>query len=225
MKWKYLASALALTLFLGCNINNKNNEPAKKPGLEQKVEQEENKNTNQRAKYFQSFKTSSSEMPSEEPYFSKEVNERYGQEYAYSLENNPAVLRTKYEKPNLNILFQIEKNENGTDYEFSYHSDHEWLKIEDFKGKEGSIFFYLSNDGSVEILDLRDKKINRVSFWQGKNIYYGTIDTEYHDWTSIDSSVQAKFEEMAKKYMEEIFKPAKEKLHCKEILYVYKHIK
>lgn len=223
MKWKCLASTLALTLLLGCNIDKKNNEPAKKPGLEQKIEQEEN--TNQRAEYFQSFKTSSSEMPSEEPYFSKEINEQYRQEYAYSLENNPTVIRTKYEKPNPDILFQIEKNENGTNYKFSYHSDHEWLKIEDFKGNEGSIFFYLSNDGSVEILDLRDKKINRVNFWQGKNIYYGSIDNKYYDWERPDLTMQAKFEEMAKKYMEEIFKPAKETLQCKEILYIYKHIK
>ncbi len=224
MKWKHLASSIipsmALILCLNCNPNNKANE--EKPKLEQTIEEESK--YDKKAEYFRSFRTTSNEIPSEEPCFSKEINEEYNQKHYYEINEqagSKTILNVKYYKPNPNSLFDIEANKNGITYTFSYKPDYEWLKIEN---PNGNIYFYLSNDGLITILDMRDKKINKVSFWAGLDIYYGAIDDKYYDWENKDPAIQEKFGNMAKTYMEEVFSPAKEIIHCKEILYIHKHI-
>ncbi|MDP2907760.1 MAG: hypothetical protein Q8O03_07500 [Nanoarchaeota archaeon] len=221
MKIKRLASSLAVLLVLGISSCNNDAKQVDKPGLEKKVE-EPGKVQKPDAEYFKSFITTSGSTVYNEPYFSKDVDEKYGKTYYYELKDTPTWLNVTYHRPNPNVLFEIQKVENGTEYIFSHNPDCERLRID---GEAGYFLFLISNNGMAEILSIKDKKINRVSYWAGKDIYYGAIDNVYYDWESIDPQVQAKFEDMAKDYMERVFRPVKEKLHVNEVFQIYRRIK
>ncbi len=221
MKLKRLASSLAILLALGISSCNKDTKPIDKPRLEEKVE-EDGKVHKPDAEYFKSFITTSGSTVYNEPYFSKDVDEKYGPTYHYDLKDSPTSLNVTYYRPNPDVLFEIQKAENGTEYSFSHSPDCERLRID---GEAGYFLFLIFNNGMAEILSIKDRKINRVSYWTGKNIYYGAIDNVYYSWESIDPQVQAKFEERAKGYMENVFKPVKEKLQVDEVFQIYRHIK
>lgn len=213
MKAKHLLSGIAIALCLACSPDYKDSSIEKKPGQEQKIE------TETAHQYFKSFRTTSENIKPL-PEFSKNIDEKFSEEYPYETGNS--VLKVRYQKANPNLLFSIQMVQNCTEYEFSHTPDYESLKIN--SPEEGFTLILLSNEGITEILNIKDE-INKVSFWPQKNIYYGAIDGKYYNWETKDAEIQAKFEAMAKKYMGQVFKPAKEKLHVEEIYSIYKTIK
>lgn len=221
MKLKRLASSLAVLLVLGISSCNKDTKPIDKPGLEKKIEGA-GKIQKPDAEYFKSFITTSGSTVYNEPYFSKDVDEKYGKAYYYDLKDSSTWLNVTYHRPNPAVLFEIQKAENGTEYSFSHSPDCERLRID---GEAGYFLFLIFNNGMAEILSIKDGKLNRVSYWAGKDIYYGAIDNAHYSWESIDPLVQAKFKDRAKDYMEGIFKPVKKKLQADEIFQIYRHIK